>query len=532
MKNYETTVRVDGDHGFATGYDEQGKFSFVGKVIREMADPVDYIIKPFMKRINDPSYLVNDLNVMKLITADTGVGKTHTMLNKLIPTLFEKFPIDIGIITAPQKVIIDNEAVEDMVADMLGVVFCTHPIEAINAMKRGRRVVLAATHGANFVHHGETLFNYIKSQNKLATIWVDEAHMWTVSSKETNPYVAGNDPRNYKATVYKYVSRFAELTPHVFGLTATPNREHWDQVKPVGKMRFDLMNEKAPKELTMHITAWIRSTGMYNIESRSETEQAFFGALDKNRFCYEKTENKRTMMIVCSRESSSDYYVEDVINLINQYQKSLGNESEKSIVVMTNDNNQLCSPDGKYVEKIRGGDHEALKLLRDNSHSAQYLLIVEKGKAGMNVHNMKDMFSFRKAYKKTLDHVHVFENHLQQIGRVGRTNAGISYDEFSKNYGYDLRKYIATLDEEGKNKLLYDNSMNITVPNAENWRLALDHVKSDTYSSVEVAKKWIESLGANEKSVEFENLQRFFDIDDIIEDSLNTLSRYLPGIKV
>lgn len=503
FQDLHTYVDPNANVGLTRGRDEYGEFEFFGPLIRNVVEDIsDYLVKPFLQYIDLPNY-PTDTNHMKLMTGPMGAGKTDSMMKHWVPALYKKHDLRLVIVSAPQSVILNFGEMADRINDLgLGINFTVHPSEAIRALKRGRRVFLAATHMANGVYYGDELADFLvkKGIASQTGLIVDEAHMWMVSHKNNLPHVAGSSQKNYNASMYKFCAKIAEHSPHVFGITATTNREHDNLVDPIGKMRFSVINKLPPLHVTIYRQAWMNSATFYNLDDPDDTKSAFFAALDKMNATSAKTGFKRSMLINCGSQNCNHYHINDVIEMIKEYATENGEESDASIVVMTNETVEVRSPDGSYVKKLRGGDAEALECLNDPEHSAKYVLIIEKGKAGMTIFNLKDFFSFRKMEKNARGGVPLYYNQLQIVGRPVRVNTGLDNAEFVSKYDYDLRKYVTGISEEEKERLLLTNSFNVTVPNTENWKGALNEFVTYFGSTVDAADEWIADLTGGTKS--------------------------------
>ena len=117
----------------------------------------------------------------------------------------------------------------------------------------------------------------------------------------------------------------------------------------------------------------------------------------------------------------------------------------------------------------------------------------------MNIFNLKHLFSFRDTQPKTEDGEMVIEMLLQTIGRLVRLNTGLPNSEFTKKYGYDLRKYVDQATDEDLENLLVDNSFDICVPYTNHWKSAVHVFRSKYASEVAVARNWIKNRKSTAK---------------------------------
>lgn len=500
-----THAEVNDTYIFGTGNTSEGvPFEFAGEVtyMQKIKEAEDYLIDPFMELINSPEY-PTDFKNMKLITGVTGQGKTYLTCTKFIPTLWEKFDLQLVVVTAPQSVILDYDLLHDTAIECRAV-FCRNAFEALMHLRRGKKVVLAATNQGAFVtSSGEDLFEYIKDNGVRFSIFIDEAHMWTISHADNLSKVSGRGGSgDYLAKLYTATAKLSEYSPHIFGITATPNREHSGIVSPIGDMRFTIINDVPPLDVMIYRSAWLDSTVFYDRRGTDLNVVGVFWDFIDNMFDkIEKTDKKRTMIVNCARNNSKSYATAEVLSLLSDYYSANYPEdlSKETIIEMNADGCFLRSPDGSVCNKILGGDEEAKELLNNPDHPAKFALIIEKGKAGMNIFNLKHLFSFRDTQPKTEDGKMVIEMLLQTIGRLVRLNTGMPNSEFTKKYGYDLRKYVDQATDEELENLLVDNSFDICVPYTNHWKSAAHVFRSKYASEVAVARNWIENRKSTAK---------------------------------
>jgi hypothetical protein len=185
----------------------------------------------------------------------------------------------------------------------------------------------------------------------------------------------------------------------------------------------------------------------------------------------------------------------------------------------------LMDQTGCYVYNLNGNvlkktDDEIKEMLNDKSNPLRYLIVVERGKSGMNVSTLKWYFDFRRTTKFN-DDGWIITNLLQLCGRLQRLNPyGWDIQKFIKKYGYDLQKYISELISEGNdsllNKLFITNSYRVCVPNLPNWKeveSTLEREISNTLSTV----KQIISLTDDTQLIQQSIIQTEIDVTATLE---------------
>jgi len=129
----------------------------------------------------------------------------------------------------------------------------------------------------------------------------------------------------------------------------------------------------------------------------------------------------------------------------------------------------------KSKKVVYDTEDEIKEELDDITSSVRIILVVEKGKAGMNVYSLKYLMSLREYNSKDYrsDEFGVMtETAIQIMGRLVRLYAGMSNEKFDKISGYNIKKYIK---ENPKliEKIKILNSFNVYVPNNYVWGEAI-----------------------------------------------------------
>ena len=142
-------------------------------------------------------------------------------------------------------------------------------------------------------------------------------------------------------------------------------------------------------------------------------------------------------------------------------------------------------------------ESQILSDLSNPNENAQILIVIEKAKMGMNVHNLKTYFSFRKTDKQRsgeYDHEPITETPLQIVGRLMRIWTGIPNRDFVNKWGYDLTDYIKSLSDGECKNLLECNSYDIYHPNNTMWAEAVNILKTELSPTKDSALAWMNKL--------------------------------------
>ena len=190
-------------------------------------------------------------NLLNVMVAPMRFGKTRTAITHHIPFLFKHTNTQLIILTSPLgDILVQKERlVRKTIRNLENVEYATCPIEALEALEDGSRVVITMTNQSAWVG-SKAKSLYKKCDKSKTAILVDEAHTWTTDCKENLDDVVGKTwkkkdgtPRtNFKGVLYNVVKEFAKETPYIFGLTATTNNQHNGKVKALGSMQFKVIN--------------------------------------------------------------------------------------------------------------------------------------------------------------------------------------------------------------------------------------------------------------------------------------------------
>ena len=462
-------------------------------------DPrIDYLVKPFMKLVNQKEFS-NKRNTMHILRGVTGQGKTHTCIHDWIPTLLSK-GIRLMVYSVPM-----NEIRQDDEFEIASLEYDVRPFvvrdefdKAQHFLENTKHPIIFITTNQNWTGDKGRLFQDWAidnlGNNKIA-FFLDEAHTWLVSCHPNYRTVVGSSTPTYEAILFKQLSKLTEVTPYVFGITATPNSEMLGDIEPAPGMKFEIVNEMADKKLLISRTAWLNRLDHYE---KGEEEFAFQQTIDD--FMRKESENKPVMMIHVCREPN-EWDVDNTLEYLKNYLEISGpfdkSQNQKLIVVLTDKK--------KFVTDINGNrealnDQTALKYLRDPKHPARFLIVVEKGKCGMNVQNLSSYFSFRFIDRKDLEGLYITTSFLQTAGRFVRPNV-------SKNYldnNNDLTNFIRSVKEDTNytktqkksiiDNVINTNSFDIHVPKTETWVESMRIFREDYCSSTRDARKWVKSI--------------------------------------
>lgn len=467
----------------------------------------EYLTVPFLELINrDDFYMMK--NEMKIITGVTGQGKTYHTAKTFIPYMYEHKGLEFFVVSVPQTEILDKEIFED-VAYSNGMIYVNNnPSEAMRHSKAGRKVLLTTTHQSFVVSGGAPLVDFLENSGVKFSVFIDEAHTWLVSDAENYKQVMGHgggSSQIYEGKLFKALERLSKVTPYIFGLTATPNREQNQVIDTIGSMTFRVINKFPTTDLLIGRTAW-RNETQWLKGNRGEQKNHFV----ENMLLFEKsieklfrqewnTDIKKTMMICCANaDDRHGYTLSRIKNHLENFLSShnLASDNEFIYAVMVSEGNKEI-PTGIYSvngSRICVSEDSIKERLIDPKDPLRIVLVVQKGKMGMNINNLKTLVSFRWQDKRVgyaKDSEELIEFAVQVLGRLVRLNPTIPFKNFVEQYGYSLNEYVKGLSYEEKIKLIQANSFDILIPYTKMWRSASDRFTEQYVSTVQQAQEWL-----------------------------------------
>jgi len=457
---------------------------------------------------------------VKIITSPTGVGKSQIQDTLLREYIGKYHPnVDIILRLSPTRDVADDGVYSGLYNGWRGYGCKTASdfrkdgglLNLINQdLELKQKLCISLTHGSFLSATGNTKKEdedalvewFVENQHRIFLV-IEEAHKYLAcpcAGGDSARVVFGNaGTAPYFASMPNAIKDWVKTNPRVLAFTATPSvaqdKTYGIYVDPAtGKEELKLVEENPhldfeyrfdvidcfPDKLEdlLPIQAWLKPSSYYtfykgeperiNYRLRQSVDQLF----EKERaleILKEQDNNinpKRVWLGVFGNTkggawSTSPFVAKDLI--IEHLQES-GLPNEFYIATMTDkggytyDLNDTRSP--KYTEK------ELTAKLNDPHDPTRFLLCINKGTAGLNVHRFGGLFVAR-VKNIIFDRV---ENPLQTFGRMVRSATGT--DVYSKSdYNNDLRVYIQKYHEEYGvpldvivETLKVANTFNITYP--------------------------------------------------------------------
>ena len=457
---------------------------------------------------------------VKIITSPTGVGKSFIQ-DTFLRDYIGKYHPNVHIILrlSPTRDVADDGVYGGLHKGWRGYGCKTASdfrkdngfLNVINQdLELNQKLCISLTHGSFLSATGKTKKEdqdalvewFVENQGRIFLV-IEEAHKYLAcpcAGGESARFVFGNAGTSpYFASMPNAIKDWVKTNPRVIAFTATPsvaqNKTYGIYVDPVTdeeelklveenpdldfEYRFDVV-DCFPKKLEdlLPIQAWVKPAASYTFYKgeperisyrlRKSVDQLFEKehALETLKKQDDNINPKRVWLGVFGNRtggawsSSPDLAQEFLV----EHLKELGLTNDFYIATMTEAGGYTYdlnnSRSSKYSEK------QLTAMLNDPHNPVRFLLCINKGTAGLNVHRFGGLFVAR-VKNIIFDRV---ENPLQTFGRMVRISTGT--DVYSKSdYNNDLRAYIQMYHEEYGvpldvivETLKVANTFNITYP--------------------------------------------------------------------
>ena len=434
---------------------------------------------------------------VKIITSPTGVGKSFIQDTFLREYISKYHPnVDIILRLSPTRDVADDGVYGGLYNGWRGYGCKTASdfrkdngfLNVIEQdLELNQKLCISLTHGSFLSATGRTKSGdqdalvswFVKNKHRIFLV-IEEAHKYLAcpcAGGESARFVFGNaGTAPYFPSMPNAIKEWVKTNPRVIAFTATPsvaqNKTYGIYVDPAtGKeelklveenphldfeYRFDVVNcfPKKLEELLPH-QAWLKPSSNYTFYKgeperisyrlRQSVDQLF----EKERaleILKEQDNNinpKRVWLGVFGNQKGGAWSTSPDVakGILIEHLKDLGLTNDFYIATMTEKGGYAY--DLKDTRSIKYTEKELTAKLNDPHDPTRFLLCINKGTAGLNVHRFGGLFVAR-VKNIIFDRV---ENPLQTFGRMVRIATGT--DVYSKSdYNNDLRVYIQKYHEE------------------------------------------------------------------------------------
>lgn len=424
----------------------------------------------FVSIVNAPDFLNKKVKIFQL---QTGGGKSYFQDQEMPIVLKEAFPElkYIFRLSPTNEVSKDGtfENVSDLNNNHYTFAFADDPIESfLQAWKNIPNGVLciSCTHT-----YFSTNFDRLLKYAPHSILCVEEAHQFIGCGDEgSNPYTKTfGYSSEYTAETYKKIEKWGEVNSRIIGFTATPTLHHKGDASLTDK--FQICSELASLDEILPSQSWINNTKEYPyVKHRgkesivSSVEESIDTLFERESMLLDLTNDDANinpklsgLFIAGDRRGVWGCPIDEVREIISNYLLSMQyDESEKMIATMVED-----SSGGMRIYDLKG-NHERVRdsselfaRLQDPQDPVRFLIVINRGRSGINVHNLTTCVVCRIRDPKEVR----TPIPIQIFGRMVRLNTGTGsivrkkYDNhlahyithYPKDYSVDIETVLKTI---------------------------------------------------------------------------------------
>lgn len=419
--------------------------------------PYEQFSADFKFTVNSKKFTSDKIKIFQL---QTGAGKSHYQNVEMPMQLKKAFP-DLKYIfrlSPTREVAFDGtfENVENQSNSNVKYRYLSEPDGHVLAVTEDNDNVvycISITH-TYFTTHFSRLIKYAEK----SVLCIEEAHQFTGcgdAGKEAYTINFGYDGE-YTAATAERIREWHKINPRVIGFTATTTLHHQgdESLSPL----FEICSNLAELKDLLPVQSWLNKDQKYHFVKENGKQSIQHVVQSSIDVLFEKEEKlleikelwknndpnintKLTGLFVAGNARGIwGCPINDVKDVISEYLLSVGyDEKEKMIATMVDDSNggiQVHSLDGKECERINSSS-ELFEKLGDEKNPLRFLIVINRGRSGINVHNFATEVICRIRDPKEIRS----QIPIQIFGRLVRTNVGTG-DIIRKEYNNDIKNYL------------------------------------------------------------------------------------------
>lgn len=413
--------------------------------------PYTRFSEDFCRVVNSEDFTNDKIKIFQL---QTGGGKSYFQDKEMPIVLRNAFPNLKYIFRLSPTNEVANDGTFETVEELNGnciFSYVSDPTENfLNAWKHVPNAVLciSCTH-TYFSINIERLIKYAAQ----SVLCIEEAHQFIGCGDEgSNPYMKiFGYHTDYTASTMKKIDDWRKINGRVIGFTATPTMHHKGDETLSDK--FQICNNLATLNEILPVQAWINETKEFpyvknqgrnsiqnsieeSIDILFEREAKLFDLSKKDKNIIPKLSG---LFIAGDRRGVWGCPIDEVRDIISNYLLSVGYcESEKMIATMVEDSSGgigVYNLKGEF-ERIRESS-ELFDRLQDPEDPVRFLIVINRGRSGINVHNFNTCVVCRIRDPKEVR----TPIPIQIFGRMVRINTGTG-NIIRKKYSNNLIEYL------------------------------------------------------------------------------------------
>ena len=484
--------------------------------------PYEILAASFKAAVEDKKF-ANDPRI-KIIRGQTGLGKSHFQ-DKEMPVILKNVFPDLKYIirVSPTTEVADDGTFVDV--DLLSNDQTLYqyynnldPTTVRNIESLSKRTDIVAC--VSVTHSYFSLyFDRILELAPKALVVIEEAHQYVgCGDKGGEAYVTTYGYHSqYKASTIDNFFKWVEVNPRIIGFTATVTKHHEGDKSLTD--RFWICNEMPDKKSLIASQAWlgnvieypfVKHSGKNSISKyigdsiekirNTESKLAHLQEFDPNIVC-----KKTGLFLAGTKVGTWGASIDDVREEISEYLMGTGEDPEsKMIATMTETGIRIWDLNGNS-ETIKCNDsQELIRRLEDPENPLRYVIVVNRARSGINVHNFHVEVVCRLRDPKEIRTLIP----LQIYGRMVRIDVGtgniirqkyknnieLYINEYSEEYGIPIEVVIETIKVSNNFDIWYPDNPKIK----RTWRDSIQDFKDDYVNTIEEGHAWLDKIFGND----------------------------------
>ncbi len=466
-------------------------------------------------------------NKIKIFQLQTGCGKSFFQDKEMPVILKEAFPdLKYIIRLSPTNEVANDgtfENVKELSNSEYKFRYLDNPVSSVLDVTEDNDDVvycISCTHTYYTVN-----FDRLVKYAKKSVLCIEEAHQFTGCGDEgPEAYIINFGYHSeYSAETIRRIMRWREENPRILGFTATPTQHHKGD-KYLSPM-FQVCSDLAKLEVILSSQAWINNTkeypyvknnGKYCIQS--SVEESVDILFDREAKLKELAINDHNIVpklsglfIAGDQRGIWGCPIDEVKSVISNYLLSIGySENEKMIATMVED-----SSGGIRIHDLNGGYErvstpaELFKRLQDPQDQVRFLIVINRGRSGINLHNLTTCVVCRIRDPKEVR----TQIPIQIFGRMVRINVGTGslirseYQNnmskyllnYSKDYDVNLETVVETIKVANIFDIWYPENPKVK----RTWKDSLEEFKKLYVNSVLVGYQYLYDVTKLDQPISF-----------------------------
>ena len=427
--------------------------------------PYEQLKKDFEEAVRDKD--IFESPKIKIIRGQTGLGKSYYQDNEMPVVLKEVFPELQYIIRVSPTTEVANDGtfknVDKLDQDGIQYFYCS---DLSNLKQWGRvpnAVICISTTHSYFTKH----FDSFKELASKSVIIIEEAHQYVGCGDEGSAAYVRNYGYStpYAAKTVQLFFEWAEINPRVIGFTATVTAHHEGDVDLTD--RFFICNKMQEKRNLIASQAWLNTTNPFHfakkqgynsiakaVEESIETILSKEDALQELKSYDPRINTKLTGLYLAGTEVATwGCPIDDTRKVIAEYLRGCNFDgNDKMIATMTENGIRVFDLYGNSETIPNNDSSELIKRLEDPDDALRFVIVINRARSGINVHNFSAEVVCRLRDPKEIKTLIP----IQMFGRMVRINVGTG-SIIRKEYKNNIEEYLLGYCEK------YDVPMDIVI---------------------------------------------------------------------